>query len=164
MGKRKYADHPIVRYVRSLDGEYFLPREVAEALGCSTTTLVNLPKQYPDERLGPTHRAHYGEVLLTLYTPARMERIRRFLARQRGEELPYQLASGKLFTVDEYHERHAEHMRMKDYRARAAEYRARGEKALALAAERSAKQIERDLARGRRQRMRMTRPASSQVT
>jgi len=77
--KARYADHAIVRFVRSLPDEYYLPREVADLLDVSPTMLSWLPAKYPEDELGPTHQAAYGKIKLRLYTPERVRNIRRHL-------------------------------------------------------------------------------------
>ena len=71
-----YARHPLVQYVRPLDGDFFLAKEAAVELGCSPSVLWGLAKREGDQGYGPSHPASYGGVALGLYSAERVERIR----------------------------------------------------------------------------------------
>lgn len=70
---------PSTRFVRSLDGEYFMVREAAEMLGVSHTTLRALLKE--DSSLGPSFCAFFGKVKIYLYTREDIGRVRAHLAK-----------------------------------------------------------------------------------
>lgn len=76
--KAKVLD-PSTRFVRSLDGEYFMLREAAEYLGVSSVTLRSAMKD-DTEKWGPSFCAWFGKVKIYLYTKADLERISKNLA------------------------------------------------------------------------------------
>lgn len=77
--KRAKVLDPSTRFVRSLDGEYFMVREAAEYLGVSSVTLRSAMKD-DTEKWGPSFCAWFGKVKIYLYTKADLERIGKNLA------------------------------------------------------------------------------------
>lgn len=75
---------PVVRFVRSLDGEYYLLSEVAAALDVPVPTLRRL-KTKNSKLWGPSFKTHYGKTLIYLYTPADLARLARRFAKIRAE-------------------------------------------------------------------------------
>lgn len=57
-----------------------LQREAAQTLGITRSALAALAQRHPDAGIGPSHQARYGAVMLALYTPERVRRVRTFLA------------------------------------------------------------------------------------
>jgi hypothetical protein len=71
---------PSTRFVRSLDGEYFMLREAAEMLGVSHRTLrIYLADPETKDELGPSFCAYFGKVKIYLYTREDIEKIRKYL-------------------------------------------------------------------------------------
>ena len=121
-----YARHPLVQYVRPLDGDFFLAKEAAEELGCSPSVLYNLAQREGAAGYGPSHRASYGDVSLGLYSADRVEKIRTRLA-----EMGNHSRSGAplLWSPAERRERRLALERCRADRRRIGEYRARGDDA-----------------------------------
>ena len=65
---------PSTRFVRSLDGEYFMLREAAEILGVGTALLRSAMKDDVD-LWGPSFCAFFGKVKIYLYTKDDIDRI-----------------------------------------------------------------------------------------
>lgn len=74
--------HPITQFVRGLEGDLLLIREVAQYLGCSQTALRGAAQRHPE--LGPSYSVAYGGIRLNLYTPQDMVALGRYLARDEG--------------------------------------------------------------------------------
>jgi hypothetical protein len=123
--KRRYADSPIVKYVRTLPQEFYLLREVSFQLGCAPSLLGYLSAHYPE--LGPTHQASYGSTVLRLYTPERIEDIRRHLEsstdRRHGKK--------RIFTPAEQIQRRRDAQQIRNWRAQADLLEAKGRNAQA---------------------------------
>lgn len=81
----KYANHPLVRFVRSLPGEYYLTKEAAELLGVDGSQLTYIAKHSPTP-LGPTHQFSYGAIPVRLYTRERIDEIEAYLAKRTGAQ------------------------------------------------------------------------------
>jgi hypothetical protein len=141
----RYADHPIVQFVRSLDGDYYLRVEAAESLGIAQSMLPYLATRNPELQLGPSHRAMYGEVELLLYTPERIEEIRTYLKTNKRTQRA--IGHRRMFTPIEVQERRRLGGRMREYRKRADRYEGEGRtedaKALRKAADLLSKQLTR---------------------
>lgn len=150
-----YASHPMIRYVRSLPGDFLLRREVAETLGCSHAEISYLGRAGGPEGLGPTHTAKYGAVTLNLYTPERVERIREHLRR----ESPGAPRRGRprMWSADEVDRRRKERARMYAYRYRARKYREAGDDDYADVLDKRADAISRRLGRGSERRRKSKR-------
>lgn len=133
----------MIRYVRSLPGNYLLRREVADQLGCAHTTISYLGRPAGPKGLGPTHTAKYGAVTLNLYTPERVEAIRLYLSRvarhspRRGRP--------RIWSSEENIARRRQHARMYAYRSRARKYSADGDADTASVLTRRADAIARKL-------------------
>jgi hypothetical protein len=123
--RARYADAAIVKYVRSLPQEFYLMREVSFQLGCAASMLGYLRRHYPE--LGPTHEASYGSTVLRLYTPQRIEEIRKHLeqtaARRRGQN--------RIFTPAEQIERRRDAQRIRNWTQQAEDLDAKGRNAQA---------------------------------
>jgi hypothetical protein len=159
---KHYADHPIVRYVRSLRGDYFLAREVADQLGCSVSTISYLAKTHADQGLGPSHQVRYGSTLLRLYTPERVERIREYIvgmrARQEGNRRR-RPGRTRLWNAREAHQRARAFDRARYYRNEARRAGIRGEAERAAELERKGRELHDRLVRAgvaRRRRVKGT--------
>jgi hypothetical protein len=145
-----YADHPMVRWVRSLDEPYMMRFEVAQTLDITLSHLSYLAKNFPGEELGPTHRAAYQDVEILLYTADRVEHMRDFLAshadsgRGRGRS--------RMFTAAELQERRRKGNRVRDYRKRAAIAMEAGKKEQAASMLVRADAIDKDLREGKAKR------------
>jgi hypothetical protein len=68
----------VVEFVRGLDGDFFLCREVAEALGVSTARLRRLSLDNPDA-FAPSNSTRFGKMLVRLYAIADVERLHQHL-------------------------------------------------------------------------------------
>jgi hypothetical protein len=75
---RAYELHPVVRFVRQLEGEFYLRREAAQILERSPSSLRHAELAHPELGLGPTHTVMYGRVVLELFTPERIEKLRQY--------------------------------------------------------------------------------------
>lgn len=73
---------PSTRFVRSLDGDYFMLREAAEVLGVSQRKLRDFIKSNP-EGLGPSFATMFGKIKIYLYTKEDIDAIRKHLKSQR---------------------------------------------------------------------------------
>lgn len=73
---------PSVRFVRSLEGHYYLLREAAQMLGVSHRTLRNFNAADP-EKLGPGFYAYLGKIKIYLYTDDDIARLRKHLDEQK---------------------------------------------------------------------------------
>lgn len=116
----RYGDHPMVKYVRSLPGEFYLTREVADMLDVSEDQLVHL-RRHAHPPLGPTHRAQYGGVTLYLYSAQRAAEIAERVKTTRGAGRP------SLWTKTESTRRRRDRIRARNYRVRAAKYTEQGQ-------------------------------------
>lgn len=83
-----YSRHPMVQYVRSLDGDFYLAREAADQLGVSLSVLRGYGARLSAEGYGPSHRAMYGSIPLALYSAERLEKIRTRIAADRKRSRP----------------------------------------------------------------------------
>ena len=145
-----YATHPLVQYVRSLDGDFLLRTEAAEVIGCAQSLLPYLATQHPGEQLGPTHKAAYGQVEILLYTQERVEQIRQFVERN---NLGLKAGKRKMFSAAELQERRRIGGRMRDYRRRAPDYEAAGRPEDAQALREAADELEAELKRTHAERV-----------
>jgi hypothetical protein len=122
----RYANHPLVQFVRALDGEFYLTREVADQVDCSVAMLDYLRRRSTDP-LGPTHQARYGGIELHLYTPERIAEIAKYIA----ENSRHARGQGRhgptiLWTRTEQLARSRNMDRARNYRVRGARYAAEG--------------------------------------
>jgi hypothetical protein len=138
----RYANHPMIKYVRSLPGEFYLAREVAQMVGCSPRMLAYINKHSPTP-MGATHQAQYGGTALHLYTPERVEEIREYLrARVTKADQGYrQKGPAVMWTHTEAAQRRRERDRARHYRRKAAQYRATDREKDALRMDRTADAI-----------------------
>lgn len=70
---------PVTRYVRELEGDYYLPREAAVLLGISVDRLKLLGRRYPDT-LGPGYVTWMGDVKIFLYDQDDIAAVRAYFA------------------------------------------------------------------------------------
>lgn len=131
---------PVTRFVRSLDGEYFMVREAAELLSVSDRTLRRLivdtkDRPKPEDRMVPSFKALFGKIKVYLYTQADIEKIRGYLADQR-QVLPLDEEDGtkktgrpRKWTTEQRKQRNRLYSRIAYHRARAADLQSRGEDA-----------------------------------
>lgn len=146
-----YAKHPVVRYVRSLPGNYYLRTEAAEALGCAPSVLSYLAVKHPDLPLGPTHRANYGNVELLLYTPERVEEIRVFM--KKNKVGPRNRHNVRMFTPAELQQRRRTRGRAYSYRSRAKDYDVEGRTEDAALLRKAADDVDVELAKEKAKRV-----------
>src|SRR3954462_11006517 len=125
-GARRYANHPMVKYVRSVPDDYYLAREVCELLDCSAATLIYLPKR-SGLPLGPSHQAKYGSVILHLYTQQRIDAIAEYLTTYRQPRGGPRHGPETMWTRTEQTHRWRERNRMRNYHKRAVIHTAAGE-------------------------------------
>lgn len=132
MGKetaRRYGNHPLVKYVRSLDGEFYLVREVIGMLGCARTTL-NYLQHRDGPAMGPSHRISYGGTRVSLYTPERVaeiaQRLKETSDRSKGV---HKRGRKTLWNSTELVARTRARNRIYDYGVRAARYTELGREA-----------------------------------
>lgn len=112
---------PAVAFVRSLPGEFFMLREVAEMVGVSQYTLRNLIAN-DAEGLTPSNFAMFGNVKIYLYTRDDIARLQKHFER-RLEVLKYNGQSAKvgrpaLYTKEERRERNRLHSQSYYYKKR----------------------------------------------
>jgi transposase-like protein len=74
---------PVSAFVRTLDGDYYLVREAAEALGISQHQLRRAIKHEQTGML-PSHGVMIGKMKVYLYTIEDIERMRDIIAQQRA--------------------------------------------------------------------------------
>jgi hypothetical protein len=128
---------PVTRFVRSLDGDYFMVREAAALLGTSDRTLRRLivaTKDLPDpaDRLVPSFKALFGRIEVYLYTQADIDKIRGHLDRQK-QVVPLQdviekkTGRPRKWTKDQRKERNRLYSRIAYHRQRAQELADKGE-------------------------------------
>lgn len=136
----KAAVSPIIKYVRSIEGNYMTLAEVARALNVVEETLRLWRKRDP-ERFGPSLMTHFGDVPVYLYSLDDLERVRRN-AKERGIA---KCGRPRLWTVREGQARQRRMTRVSYLRARAKVLRAEGESARAGEMERKARDMNRAL-------------------
>lgn len=73
---------PIGKYVTSLNGDFYMIREVAQLLGVHPNTIRELDKrkELVARGLGHEFEAYLGRVTVYLYTPETIERLRVYFA------------------------------------------------------------------------------------
>lgn len=138
----------MIRFVRSLPGDFRLRREAAEELGKSVGTLHALTRRFPGAGLGPSHTVPYGSMTLRLYSAERIEHIRAFLsARAKFHEDGREKRRGRrqLWTSAEARSRRQRTDQARYHRRHAQALRERGEEAQADAAAAKADAIVREL-------------------
>lgn len=138
----------IERFVRGLEGDYFLQREAAAALGCSTGLLAKL-RDEDHELLGPSFAADYRETAILLYTAEDVARIKAHLETRNdhfavdatadhpgrpGKSLN-RMGRPALFTAEEVLERQNRHSKAGYWKARAVKHRNKHEPEKALRAQ-----------------------------
>jgi hypothetical protein len=119
-----YAMHPLVRWVRSLPEDYFLPMEVAEQLDIAPSMLHYWATAHPGLSLGPSHHARYQDITISLYTTERVEHIRAFLDSHHA--IHPTRGAARLFSAAESQRRRRVRNRIKDLHKRAPGFAARG--------------------------------------
>jgi hypothetical protein len=147
-GTKRYADHALVRYVRSLNGQFYLAREVCELLDCAGSTLINLPRR-SGLPLGPTHQVRYGGITLHLYTPQRIEAIAEYLKEFRKPRNGRRSGPDTMWTRAEQTQRWRARNRLYNYRHRAEQYTAAGDDANATRMLQQADTVNAELQRSR---------------
>jgi hypothetical protein len=129
---------PVVRHVRTLDGEYYMLREVAEQLGIPINALRGLIHKHPDA-LGPSSMTYLGRIKIYLFTAADVEALHRHLEWRRGFHPDLDDLHGgrpSLWSHAEQEDRHVRHASAYYWRKRAERLEAagRGEEARAATA------------------------------
>ena len=125
--------------VRGLPGEFYLRREVADALGVSAATLDRLGRSDPDH-LGQCHRILFGGLPVLLYDHDRIERLHAHLATHRTRR-----GRPRLWSDEERRARCATYSALGYRRRRAEQLRARGDHAEADRLHRLADQLAAEL-------------------
>lgn len=140
---------PTTRFVRSLDGDYFMLREAAEMLGVHHRTLRTLIKDLSDQELGPSFVAYMGKVKIYLYTREDIEAIRQHMENRRtvypafGE--PKASGRPRIYSVEERRERQRKYSQAHYYRRRAQALVEEGRTKEAKEAQRKADEITEEL-------------------
>lgn len=147
---------PATRFVRSLDGEYFMVSEAAKMLEVSERTLrrlINETRDVPEaEKLGPSFYVNFGKIPIYLYTRADIEKIRVHLS-TKPPVLPLPVGgvpSGVIgrprrWTSAQRKERNRLYSRINYYRARAQDHRLAGDVGAARDAEAQVAQAQAEL-------------------
>lgn len=149
--KRESAEalDPTTRFVRSLDGDYFMLREAAEMLGVHHRTLRNLIRDYPEQELGPSYVAYMGKVKIYLYTREDIEAIRQHMADRKTVYLasgePKAVGRPRIYTVEERRERQRRYSQAHYYRRKAEALAEEGRDKEAKEALRKADQLTKEL-------------------
>lgn len=148
----------IVRLVRELPGNFFLQREVAEALSCSVGLLVKVRQEDP-ETFRPSSCIEWRGNLVYLYTMEDVRQLQEHFAR-RWHHLAVDPSPGvpaasgrslawcpqpRLFDDAERRERQRRHTQAGYWKARAARYARRGQSELAEQAAARCEQIRQQL-------------------
>lgn len=150
--KPGYANHPLVQFVRSLEGEFYLAREVAEQLEVSKSMLA-LVRQNSPHPMGATHKAQYGSIVLHLYTPQRIAEIAEYMRTSAGHDLGNRKRGPvAMWTKTEQQRRRRNFDRARQYRKRAEGYRAAGSEKQAARMERMAAAVVTQLEKARQRR------------
>lgn len=140
---------PTTRFVRSLDGDYFMLREAAEMLGVHHRTLRTLIRDFGDQELGPSFVAYMGKVRIYLYTREDIEAIREHLENRRtvyptsGE--PRTSGRPRIYTAEERRARQRKYSQIHYYRRKAEALEKEGLVKEAKAANQRADQITKEL-------------------
>ena len=144
----RYADHPMIRWVRSYPDDYYTRMEAAESLDVTLSMLTWFAQRFPEAHLGPSHKARYQGIEIMLYSPERMEEIRAWVenykatrVRRRGRQ--------RMFTAAELQYRRRMGGRARDYRRRAKAYETDGRMDDAAALREAAVALEAELAKDR---------------
>jgi hypothetical protein len=138
-----------VRFVRSLDGGYYLCTEVADALDVSAATLRRLARDHPDT-LGPSYSARFGRMPVSLYVMDDIDRLqahfdRRWCDRD-GSSARDRPGRPRLWSDAERRDRRARYCAVAYRNRRATELAAVGNHAAAAHARRAAATIQKALA------------------
>jgi hypothetical protein len=133
---------PIVRHVRDLDGNLFLVREVANALGISPATVRRVAEIRPDLR--PSAITMFGDMLVPLFTLEDLTRLDRYVAERRASLAAARRRSAgrpRLWSDSERRARRARHCAASYRRRCARALTEAGDLAAAQAAARAAAEI-----------------------
>lgn len=122
---------PVTRFVRSLDGDFYMLREVADHLGMPTRSLRTLARRFPMQT-GPSLAVMFGRLKVFLYTPEDLDRAVAFQRRRRSVDPQLDdLAGGPgrpaLWTSEESRQRHRSQSKLYYWRRRAAELAGEGQ-------------------------------------
>lgn len=121
---------PITAFVRSLEGDWFTLAEVARAIGRPEETLRDWAKRDP-ETYGAHHSERFGQRVVYLYDPARIERLRKaLLEAQQAQPLRFTGMPGRprIWSDDERKDRERQMARVVYYRRRVKELIAAGDR------------------------------------
>lgn len=139
---------PSTRFVRSLEGEYFMLREAAEILGVSHRTLRRLLEDNPNE-LGPSYCAFFGKVKIYLYTKSDVDKLRAHLKGKkrvfRNTDTPRMTGRPPKWTAEQRKERQRLYSARHYYLTRVKKLTEAGDEAGAQAAQAKVEEIERTL-------------------
>jgi hypothetical protein len=138
---------PVVLFVRSLDGDNYLCREVADALGVSTAMLRRLSAMNPDA-FAPSDNTRFGRMLVRLYSMGEVDRLHKHLeAKSLAAETGSARRPGRprLWTEAERQDRRARYCAAAYRSRRARKLADAGEHAASAAANRDAATIRDDL-------------------
>lgn len=157
---------PVTRFVRELEGDYYLPREAAVVLGITVDRLKRLGRQYPDT-LGPGYVTWWGDVKLFLYDDADIVQIRSYFEKL-DEQCPPELSryrnrNGRgrppVWSHDEHASRHRRRALCRYHRRAADRFAEQGRHDRAQQARERAEQINAELAAERAVRDEQLHPA-----
>lgn len=140
---RAAAVDPVTRFVRSLDGDFYTLREIANHLGVSVNSMRTLARKHPAE-LGPSFAVMFGRLKVFLYTAEDLDRVVEHQQRRKAIHPDLDdLAAGPgrpvLWSNEENRRRHQGHSAVYYWRRRAEVLHAAGKPEQARsAAERAA--------------------------
>jgi hypothetical protein len=130
---------PSTRFVRSLDGDYYMLREAAEVLGVKHTLLRSLMRDPDHKDLGPTFCTFFGKIKLYLYTKEDIARIREYLTKRkqvfRNSDLVAFKGRPRIWSPEQRKERNKLYSKAYYYRKKVEQHTASGDTAEAARAQ-----------------------------
>lgn len=129
---------PVIRFVRSLEGEWLTLSEVARAIQVPEDTLRGWRRTDP-ATFGPTELTHLGDLPVCLYSLEDLERVR-VAAKHNAAGKP------RMWSADEVRSRRARTMKARYYEVRAAKHTEDGDLRLAASARATHLDLRRELA------------------
>lgn len=152
--------NPTIAHVRSLDGEFYLCTEVADALGISPATLRRRAARDPD-RLRPSRVTRFGATTLALYD---LDDVNRLAADVQLTVAGSRRGRPRLWDDHERRTRRRAHSAASYQRRRARTLTARGDTSSAAAASELAHATATSLAEQRQRRQAQSSPARIHFT
>jgi hypothetical protein len=149
---------PATKFVRSLDGTYYMVREAAEILGVSHRVLRKMNDD-PESEMKPSFAAYLGKIKIYLYTEDDITKIRDYLEIERKRIYPNEPGVGperkgrpSQFTKSERKERQRLYSKAHYYGKRAEEETSRGNLAKASQYLAKQRQVKKELKNWRTER------------